>query len=60
MKIDKAIEALTEVVDDYADQLWDEAIEATQLGIEALKGVKESRRKWGVRGVATLPEETPD
>ena len=60
MKIDKAIEILAEVNNDYADQLWDDALDAISLGIEALKRVKESRKKAYFTTRSLLPGETRD
>ena len=58
MRIDEAIRINT--VLKKAPVLKDDPqiIEAFNLSIEALKAVKDSRVKWGVRGVPQLPEET--
>lgn len=60
MKIDKAIEILVIHNDHNPDFTDAERQEAHQLGIEALKAVKDSRSLWGNRGISELPDETKE
>lgn len=60
MPPEEAIERLQARIDgEFSIQGKDDCADM-KLGIEALKGVKESRRLWGDRGVPLLPGETKE
>ena len=60
MKIDKAVEILENDYSDLTIFQMPDFIKAIELGIEALKATRQSRVKWGNRGVSLLPGETED
>lgn len=60
MKLDKAIEILTPLLDAEATPLTYPETEATRLGIEALKGIKKVRKTFRPYVFALLPSETED
>lgn len=57
MDLDGAIKILEHWEDDLEE--WNKADTdgAVRLGIEALKAVKATRRRWGDRFAPTLPDE---
>ena len=60
MKLENAIETLTEVSTEYPDQLWDEANEAIKLSIEALKRLIAWRNDNDEDLLWDLPGETTE
>lgn len=60
MKIEKAIEILTEDINHPTAQFMPELQEAEKLGIEALKRIREIRPFGNNPGISYLPGETED
>ncbi len=58
MKIDEAIEALTVFRDQESALLGNEFAQASALGIEALKCIKDHRAEFGNIPYTGLPSET--
>ncbi|MBA7627532.1 hypothetical protein ES703_34995 [subsurface metagenome] len=60
MEIDEAIKTSKEVLGGGRLNPWPEAQAAVQLGIEALKRLKEAREQHLIRNDSPLPGETED